>query len=456
MEGAVSATPGSPSAPGLDVGGSAAGCDTVTGPFDILSAPDRKLPAEGERQRVTHYRLRRPSVRQPRLVCVLVSSGGVATVPPGLEMEWVSPDDLFFDERNPRLTARGDEASTQDEILLSLWRDFAVDELALSLAANGYFQYDPLFVAEEVLERGGDEPVLVVIEGNRRLAAVKLLLSAELRRKVKATDLPAASRSVRQSLKALPAVRCERDEIWRFVGFKHVNGPQQWDALSKAEYIAWVHNQLGEPLRDIANQIGDRHSTVQRLYNALMALTQAEKESVFDREHRYNKRFFFSHLYTGLGYKGIQSYVGLGSSKSERGTTKPIPKTRLDEFGLLCTWLFGDKEKAIPPLVKRQNPDLRLLDEALQTRSGVTALERGLPLTVALDIAKGDDRILREALVGAKTTLQTAKARVVTGYSGEPELFSTAQDILLLAESILDEMTSMDSDRPTKTRPRRR
>ena len=60
-------------------------------------------------------------------------------------------------------------AATQPEILRAIWERMAAEELAMSIAYNGYFEHEPLFV--ERTESGE----LVVIEGNRRLTAVKLL-----------------------------------------------------------------------------------------------------------------------------------------------------------------------------------------------------------------------------------------------------------------------------------------
>jgi hypothetical protein len=160
------------------------------------------------------------------------------------DTQWIAPAELRFDEKNPRLSARHADAPDQQAILEVLWREFAVDEVALSIATNGFFPYEPVFVVDEVLPSTGKRE-LIVVEGNRRLAAVRLLADPTLRRTLKATDLPPTSAAVKPTLERLPVIRCERDEIWRFVGFKHVNGPQPWDALSKAEYIAWVHNDLG-------------------------------------------------------------------------------------------------------------------------------------------------------------------------------------------------------------------
>ena len=176
-------------------------------------------------------------------------------------VEWLGTDVLLFDAQNPRLSEEEGPTAvdgSQEEILVELWRDFAVDEVALSIAENGYFPHEPLFVARE------DEG-LVVIEGNRRLAAVKLLRDASLRRMVGATDLPRITQRERAALDALPALVLRREDIWQYLGFKHVNGPQAWQSYSKAQYIAWVHNHLKVPLDEIARRIGDKHATVTRL-----------------------------------------------------------------------------------------------------------------------------------------------------------------------------------------------
>jgi hypothetical protein len=347
-----------------------------------------------------------------------------------LTVEWVPISDLLFDSTNPRLAERGPE-TPQEEILEILWRDFAVDEIAFSIAANGYFEYEPLFAAKE----GG---AWVVVEGNRRLAAVKLLTDSRLRRKVDATDLPQLNATSRRKLETLPVVRADRADIWQYVGFKHVNGPQAWQSYSKAEYIAWVHNDLGVSLDEIARRIGDRHATVRRLYRAWMALAQAESAGVFSLEDRWKRHFSFSHLYTGFDYSGIQEFIGISPNRGF--TEKPIPRSRLEQFAELCVWLYGSRSRDQQPLVQSQNPDLRNLDQVLQSRDGIAALRRGMPLGVALDISKGDERLFRESLITAKNELQAARGKLLTGYRGEADLRDVAEDILELAEAILEEM----------------
>jgi len=357
----------------------------------------------------------------------------------------IAEQDLRFDARNPRLA--DDDGASQDDLLQRLWRDFAVDELALSIAANGYFPHEPLFATRE-----GDG--LTVIEGNRRLAAVRLLRHPQLRRLVGATDLPRINKRQVRELEYLPVVVGPREGVWQYVGFKHVNGPQSWRSHSKAQYIGWVHNELGVSLEDIASQIGDKHRTVRRLYRALMALDQAEAAGVFQVEDRARKQFAFSHLYTGLDYKGFESYLGIKPDRSFR--PKPVPKRNVTQLGQLLVWLYGSRSREEEPLIKSQNPDLRRLDDVLQTKDGTAALERGLGLSVSHEISRGDDTLFREALLGARQSLQEARGKLLTGYEGERDLKQVAEDIVTLAESIDDEMLAAQKSKREQARRVRR
>jgi hypothetical protein len=355
------------------------------------------------------------------------------TAPTGQQrspIERIDVSELSLDAKNPRFADVG-EGDVQEQLVELLWREFAVDEVAMSIAANGFYDYEPLLAARE-------RNKLVVVEGNRRLAAVLLLLDPKLRRRVGATELPQLSARERRELETLPVRIQSRDEIWEYVGFKHVNGPQAWQSYSKAKYIAWVHNELNVPLDDVARRIGDRHATVRRLYRALMVIEQAREQGVYSIEDRTKKHFSFSHLYTGLDYAGVQSHLGLAQDRGFR--PNPIPKAKTKALGELLTWLYGSKSRNVEPVIRSQNPDLRNLDEVLQSKDGVAALRQRLPLAISLNLAKGDERILREALIAAKQNLQEARGAVLLGYHGERDVRDISEDVLDLAEAIHEEM----------------
>lgn len=154
----------------------------------------------------------------------------------------------------------------------------------------------------------------IVVEGNRRLAAVKLLRSPALCGKIEAKGIPKELPiPIKKTLDAPPVIVCDRIDLWMYMGFKHLNGPQEWDSIAKAEYIAHVHEEFKIPLASIARTIGDEHQTVKRLYLGLTVLRQAESSGVFSREKIWGARFPFSHLWTGLGYSSVQKFLGLKS-----------------------------------------------------------------------------------------------------------------------------------------------
>jgi hypothetical protein len=360
----------------------------------------------------------------------------VAAISAGAGYDRIELDKLRLDARNPRLAELGiATTATQFDLLKALWDEMAVEEVAMSIAYSGYFDHEPLFV--EAAANG----TYTVIEGNRRFAAVTLLVDTEARKRIKATNLPIITKERADSLAKLPVIVTTRKESWRYLGFKHVNGPATWGSYSKAQYIAHVHNDYGIPLEEIALQIGDYNSTVLRMYRGLMIVEQAEEAKVFKRADIAKNKFFFNYIYTGMDYPGIINFLGLRS----KGATdrKPVPSNKVKNLGDLMVWLYGRDSSGTQSLIHSQNPDLKTLDTVLLTEAGVKALRDGLPLSVAHDISQGDERIFRQALQQAKQALQKAHGTLTTGYaSGEDDMLKLAEDVDSLAGALVDAMVA--------------
>ncbi|MFH1906651.1 MAG: hypothetical protein ABIL11_04580 [Chloroflexota bacterium] len=360
------------------------------------------------------------------------------------KIRFLPVEQLLLDMENPRLTWRvgGD---TQTDMVKLLWSEMAVDEVAFSIAENGYFSSEPLFViAQDPEESDPKKCKYIVVEGNRRLVAVMLLRDEKLREKVKATDLPTISKERHASLNTLPAILySDREQLWTAIGFRHINGIKPWDSFSKAKYIAGVRENFNVPLDEIAQKIGDRHATVVRLYRGYKILEQAEAEAGFDKEDRERSRFYFSHLYTAADQKEYQEFLGIKPDTSLK--PNPVPKSKLSNLGELMTYLYGKKSTGQKPVVQTQNPDLNILRKVISKPEALSALRSGYSLAEAHNVAIGDQRRFRDALTSAKVELQKAKATVTTGYTGEDDLYKTVQDILKLTDSLKDEMTVIRS-----------
>lgn len=336
------------------------------------------------------------------------------------QTERISLSEIWLDEDNPRLKSLTATAN-QTELVRVLYSEMAVDEVAMSIAANGYFEVEPLLLVVDRPPRKGTKRSYTVVEGNRRVAALKLLTDKALRDTVRAGDLPQLSAVQINALMEIPSLVYEtRRELWQFLGFRHINGVKPWDAYSKACYVADVHEKYKIPLAEIATDIGDRHTTVTRLYRGLTVLRQAQEQG-FSRDDIVKNRFFFSHLYTATDQPEFQKFLGLDPKKMKQN---PVPQIRQKELSEFMTWLYGSRSRGLQPVVRTQNPDLNHLREILTTPPALAALRRGSSIERAHEISRGDARRFSDAVYAALEELKEANGLFLSGFDGRSEFLA--------------------------------
>lgn len=255
-----------------------------------------------------------------------------STLSPG--QDFIAPADLHFDRENPRFIDLGftDEA----DIVRELYDQADVDELIQSILSASYIDFEPLIVL-----RNSN----IVLEGNRRLAALRLITDETLRKKLK-ISLPAIEDPKPLPEKVRVLLVDHRDDARSFIGFKHINGPFKWDALAKAKYAAKWYESGGD-INTISRTLGDNHNTVRRLVNGWFALQQALKDG-FDLSQISKKSFAFSHLYTALTRASVRDYLGLNTEDlSAPPQTDPIPAEKRNELQQLMSWLYGQEHKGL-------------------------------------------------------------------------------------------------------------
>jgi hypothetical protein len=238
-----------------------------------------------------------------------------------------------------------------------------LSEVVESIAANGYIDIEPI-IAQKVGNRWR------VLEGNRRLAAIRILQNPALA-KGTGISVPDISAAHRATLDEVTVYAVSGPEQAReYIGFKHINGPHKWDAIAKARFAAdWYHNEKdsGLTIDKIARRLGDGHDTVVRLVNGMFVLDQAAKSKVYDIKDRYpGKRFAFSHLYTALTRPGYREFLGLPDEwRVDDPKPNPVPKKYLDNLRQVLTWFYGSKSDDVKPVIESQNPDLKNLSAVL-------------------------------------------------------------------------------------------
>ena len=306
--------------------------------------------------------------------------------------------------------------------------DADVDELVQSILSAGYVDYEPLIVLEEGR---------VVIEGNRRLAALRLIANKRLRDELKFV-LPDFD-----GIQPLPKeVRVRfvksRSDARSFIGFKHINGPFKWDALAKAKYAAQWFAEGGD-ISTISRTWGDNHNTVRRLVNGWYALEQAQRDG-FDITRTTKRTFAFSHLYTALTRVSVRQFVGLGDEDVSTAPRKnPIPKSHRAELGQLMSWLYGQEQKSEPTVIKSQNPDLNRLSDVLGHKEGRRMLIAKRDLDVAYARVEPASSRFEDALMTAAKQCEDALG-LARGYEGDVTLMRVAEGMQRTVRSLVVSM----------------
>ena len=120
------------------------------------------------------------------------------------QIEYEPLERLWLDQINPRLTEDEQTAVTDHLTLLKLMdRQYDPLTIAESIAEHGYFASEPMIVLDE-----GDDK-LTVLEGNRRLTALKGLADPEVSKHFKDPGRWAALREAAELPSEVPLLRAE-------------------------------------------------------------------------------------------------------------------------------------------------------------------------------------------------------------------------------------------------------
>ena len=318
-------------------------------------------------------------------------------------------DELFLDPTNPRLGRQNVKKNLAQDAILDIMCKFTLDELAVSILRSGFWPQEALVVVPEKVGRASK---LVVVEGNRRLAALKLL---QLAQKGDAPDdwqeiYNNHSKKEHTALKKLLAnipylLADSRADVQSYLGFRHVTGIKQWEPAEKAEYISNLI-ESGMSYKEVTEAIGSKVASVRQNYISFQILLQMEEEK---KIHLPSVEEKFSVLTLSLRTDGAQSYLGVNISLDPDKAKRPIPPSKVKHLVNFALWLFGNKAKGIAPIIT----DSRKIDQfgkVLESSKAVQYLEKtpSPRFQTAYRIAGGDASDVAEYLEQACFQLEEA------------------------------------------------
>ncbi len=331
------------------------------------------------------------------------------------EIEYLPLEGLVLDPKNPRLGRRKTERHMGESEILEVIRGWAIDELAVSFLQNGFWPQEALIV---VVDEEVDAERLVVAEGNRRLAALKLLQLAFGGEPVspkwaQLTDLELPP----DLFSRVPVIRADsRDDIETYLGFRHVTGIKEWAPAEKAEYIARLVDG-GMTYLEVMRAIGSKTPTVRQNYISYKLLRQLEGLDEIDVDAVERR---FSVLFLAIREHGVQEFLALDPQAEPNDAEIPVPTTREDALRWFITWVFGTDER--DPLFT-DSREMGRFAKVLESTDAVEYLQTARRPTLAAAMERaGTDHEEVLARIHAATDELELSLSTVHLYSGHAEV----------------------------------
>ncbi|HXH78425.1 ParB N-terminal domain-containing protein [Nocardioides sp.] len=339
----------------------------------------------------------------------------------------ISVDKLRLDPQNPRLIM--ENGADEEALLAKLYAEESLDELVPSFLENGYFEEEPLVVV-------GSGTTYIVVEGNRRLATLKLLLNPVLRKPARVSGWPTLTDEQRAALNEVPCVVYERREhVLPFLGFRHITGAKKWRPFQKARFVAQLLDS-GQTLDHVQEVIGDDASATKKLYQDFVVYNQLVEQLDFPAERVRDR---FSLLEVMLGQRPIKTHLAMSMRLPNSKVDAIIPDNKLDELAEVTGWVFGTADKL--PVINDSREIGRLLAPVIKDPEALEYLRRTGDLEAAYERSGGEEEFLLKKLTRVEKLVQEI-AGVLPLHAEDPAIVDGVRRISKLTASLVRQLPS--------------
>lgn len=190
-------------------------------------------------------------------------------------------DSIFLDPNNPRFIGKG-RIITEDRIMdqkvqetcFDNINEYDVSELIDSIKMIGFLQIDKIVVRPIKASEGK----YVVVEGNRRIAALKQIKEEYLNGELKPKD-----EILKSVLKfnALIYTGEEESIAWIIQGIRHISGIKNWRPYQQVKLLSDLIEEKGIDISEAAKAIGIGPTTATRLLRSYNGYVQSLEDDEF-------------------------------------------------------------------------------------------------------------------------------------------------------------------------------
>jgi len=245
-----------------------------------------------------------------------------------LKIQQINLERLLLDPKNPRFNkplnvVREDkyaESKIQDRVLEKISNEFGIEELKKSILEIGFLPVDRIVVTPIRIR---EEEYFIVIEGNRRIAALKSIIE----------EYEAGERELDEnfieSLKKIevlifePHVDLSKEQAQLLIqGIRHISGIKEWGPYQQALALESLIN-TGLTFTSAADALGIKPRQAAALMRALYGIRKMEEDEEFGEEANPEKFSYFVELFKK---PALRDWVGWDDNSK---TFNNIPNLKL-------------------------------------------------------------------------------------------------------------------------------
>jgi len=296
-------------------------------------------------------------------------------------------DDILLDPNNPRFAELGDsidiipesrfaEARIQKDAFDKMKIDrFDVAELRDTIKTIGFLPMDKVVVREWKGNLDLNNKKYVVVEGNRRITALKWLIDLNKSGKETFTDdemenFQTINLLILDTESAPPSI------LWILPGLRHVSGIKEWGPYQKARAV-FILREAGSGAQEAAQSLGLSTRGANQLWRSYLALAQMMNDEEFGEYAEPKKYSYFEEV-----FKKPDVRIWLDWDDNER---KFKNASRIRE---LYSWIVGE-----------QDDNGNLQDPKLPEAKSIRELSGILNDESALSVFRSPNGTLTKALV---------------------------------------------------------
>lgn len=378
---------------------------------------------------------------------------------------------IELDKLNPRLLPYFPDSTeaTEVDLIKSLYKYFDTEVIAMSLSENGYFDEEPLIVVPKVLPKGFsfddyDNPdelaeairelvtqgkiTFTVVEGNRRVASIKMLTDNQLRTtlSIDKTYPKCDKAEILEDISNIPCIVYEsRDEVSAYLGVRHIAGLLKWEAFAKAAYISsFVESEMkenqdiNEAVKQVQRVVGDRSDSLIKQLVTYKIFLQARDDMGFDVQPLIHR---FSLLTVAYNSAAIREFLGVEVYSKVDLNKRVVPSDKEEKLRKLLSWIYGDKSTNTPPVLTDSRRITDRLGHVVKHNDAVIYLETYKDLEGAYERTSGEREYLMKKLTDAFRAVQTSLGFAYK-YADDKELQQKVEELQVLTDVLKSNLVS--------------